>query len=435
MSKLSSKPSVLFINRVYPPVTGATGRVLRDLAQAFAVAGWDVTVVTTGRRRARELDGPVRVIRVKGPERPRGIFSYLIIWVKLFVAAMRLPAGNLIVTMTDPPMLVVAGRMLRRAKKNRHIHWCHDVYPDIFPALNLRWPGFLMRPAKKLSRLSMRECDKTVVIGRCMAKYLAHGGVDPRTISVIPNWPERELCAAGEDSHPYLEKPDGLVPVTINGAKPTEQQLRDMAPKFRVLYAGNIGRAHPLKTIIEAAEILEHESPEIEFVFVGDGPRFDEVARERGKRGLHNIRLLPYQPQSRIRQVMESGDVHLISMREDAAGMLVPSKLYAALAVGRPCIFIGPAQSETARVIHDFHAGAVVAQGDARGLADRIRNYRHNGEEWFAAHAGAAAAGQVFVPSESINAWLERAWSVVQPDMMLPDTMEPGMGDDLHDGA
>ena len=46
---------------------------------------------------------------------------------------------------------------------------------------------------------------------------------------------------------------------------------------------------------------------------------------------------------------------------------------------------------------------------------------------------GAVAAGKVFIPSESINAWLERAWGVVQPDMMLPDTMEPG--GEFHDGA
>ena len=91
---------MLFINRVYPPVAGATGRVLRDLAQAFAESGWDVTVVTSGRRRGRELDGTIRVIRVKGPERPRGIFSYMVVWVKLFLVALRLPARNLTVTMT-----------------------------------------------------------------------------------------------------------------------------------------------------------------------------------------------------------------------------------------------------------------------------------------------------------------------------------------------
>lgn len=413
-------PSVLFMNRVYPPATGATGRVLRDLARAFAKAGWQVTVITCGPKSGTVRDGGVRVIRVKGRTRPGGIFSYSLAWIKMLLAALRLPATDLIVTLTDPPMLVTAGRMVQRVKKNRHIHWCHDLYPDIFPALSVPMPEFLMKPLKRMSRRSIRACDKTIVIGRCMAKQLAMGGVDPRHITVIPNWPDNELVAESEqeDSNEIIEN-TGYVNgnLQINGAKAHADQVKDPNPKFRVLYAGNIGRAYPLNTILDAAQLLDQQNPEIEFVFVGDGPRFDDIAKERARRGLHNIRLMPFQPQTRLKQVMESGDVHLISMREDAAGMLVPCKLYAALAVGRPSIFVGPESSETAKVIHDFHAGAVIAQGNAQALADQIRHYRLNGEDWFAAHSGAEAAGKVFVPGEAMKAWIERAWSVVEPDI------------------
>lgn len=417
------KPSILFINRVYPPSAAATGRVLRDLARAFAREGWEVTVLTTGPKALKERDGNIRVIRVRGPKRPGGIFSYALVWIKLMIGAMRLPATHVTVTMTDPPMLILIGRILRRIKKNKHIHWCHDLYPDIFPSLNVRLPEFMMRSMKILSRRSMRECDKTIVIGRCMAKHLAHGGVDPNRISVIPNWPDYELIKpAGASGFNGVSSASSMgqasnMNINVNGAKAWHEQIRDVQPKFRVLYAGNIGRAHPLKTILGAAEILDRENPEIEFVFVGDGPRFDEIARERAKRGLHNIRLLPYQPQSRLRQVMESGDIHLISMREEAVGMLVPSKLYAALAVGRPTIFLGPQQSETAKVINDFNAGVVLAQGDVAGLVEKIRHYRFSGEDWFVAHNGAASAGRVFLPSESINAWLDKAWSLMEPNM------------------
>jgi colanic acid biosynthesis glycosyl transferase WcaI len=163
--------------------------------------------------------------------------------------------------------------------------------------------------------------------------------------------------------------------------------------------------------------MLDEEFPEIEFTFVGDGPRFDYISRERVRRGLNNIRLLPFQPQSRLREVMESGDVHLISVKEDALGMIVPCKLYSAFAVARPSIFIGPADSEMAKVIRDFHAGSVVSQFDATALAERICVYRLNSEEWFAAHEGAALAGNVFVPKESIEAWVQRAWSVIADDI------------------
>lgn len=111
---------------------------------------------------------------------------------------------------------------------------------------------------------------------------------------------------------------------------------------------------------------------------------------------------------------MESGDVHLITMKEDAAGLLVPSKLYSALAVGRPCIFVGPQTSEAARIITDFRAGSVVPQGQAQLLAKTILAYRMSGDAWFAAQTGATRAGQIFVPDESIRAWIDRARAVAK---------------------
>ena len=114
---------------------------------------------------------------------------------------------------------------------------------------------------------------------------------------------------------------------------------------------------------------------------------------------------------------MESGDVHLISMRGNAAGMLVPSKLYAALAVGRPAIFLGPVKSETAKVLQDFKAGSVISQNDVKGFIEEIRRYRYDENHWFNAHHAAVEAAKVFVPGESIDAWIERAWGVIEDDV------------------
>ena len=434
------RPSVLFLNRVYPPVRGATGRVLRDLAQSFAQEGWQVTVITTGPQPGKERDGSIRILRLKGPERPRNVFSYGWIWGKMVWTALRHPPTHLVVTMSDPPFLIHAGQIIKRFKKARHIHWCHDLYPDIFPALGVRFPGFMLKLFKRASRKAMKESDKVIVIGRCMAKTLTLDGMSPRNITVIPNWPDLELCTA--HGHAPLTGPmkarmarlqaaavQGQGKAVVNGhgahghaangqapIKPFDAQVK-AGPKFRVLYAGNIGRAHPVEIILDAAELLQEENPEIEFVFVGDVPRFDFLARERSRRRLDNIRLLPFQPVSKLREIMESGDVHLISVKEEAAGLMVPSKLYAALAVERPCIFIGPAQSEAAKVITDFKAGVVVHQDQPEELARQIKNFRQNDAAWFAAHHGAASAGQIFVPEEAINAWIDRAWSVVEPDI------------------
>jgi colanic acid biosynthesis glycosyl transferase WcaI len=401
------------MNRVYPPVRGATGRVLQDLARAFANEGWHVTVVTTGPQKIQERDGAVRVIRVKAPERPPHVFSYMWIWMKMLMAVLRLKSRHLVVTMSDPPLLIVAGQIVARFKKCRHINWCHDLYPDVMPSLGFKVPIFLMNIFKSMSRRAMEKCDKVIVSGRCMARVLSLDGVSATQIAMIPNWPDMELIDTANAEPVHYQS---FHPMNIRGARPYEQQIKDRQ-RFRILYAGNIGRAHPVDTIIEAANILEQEGSDVEFVFVGDGSRFDDLAKRRTDLGLSNIRFLPYQPLSRLRELMESGDLHLISMSQEAAGYLVPSKLYAALAVARPCIMVGPEQSEVAKVITDFKAGVVVPQGDAQGLANAIKRYRHSGEDWFAAHNGAAQAGEVFQPEFSIEAWMGRAWDAIKNEL------------------
>jgi glycosyltransferase involved in cell wall biosynthesis len=400
------KPSIVFMNRVYPPVRGASGRVLRDLAQSFAARGWDVSVITSGPTKAKGKDGDVYVHRVKSGLRKRSALGYLIVWLKMMVAALFMARKDIIVTMTDPPMLEVAGRLVCRAKKSRHIHWCQDLYPDLMPALGFQMSEKRLNFLKKISRRSLKQTDKVITIGRCMARKLAHGGVEPGKISVIPNWPDFELKTNVANDHNI--KADA--PVETDQAQNTGATTKPR--KFRVLYSGNLGRAHPVETILQAAKILNQDCPDIEIVFVGDGPNFERFATLRAKAGLENIRFLPYQPVSKIRDVMESGDVHLITMKNETAGMLVPCKLYAALAVERPCILIGPEQSEVGQVITEFKAGAVIAQGDYEELAATIRTYRDDAQTWFSAHEGAKKAGQVFLPSQSIDAWISRAEAI-----------------------
>lgn len=232
-------------------------------------------------------------------------------------------------------------------------------------------------------------------------------------ITVIPNWPDRELVTDGA----VRKKKIGLPRKLKKGGKnirPFDQQFKDGHDvKFRVLYSGNLGLAHPVQTILDAAQILSGAHDEIEFVFVGDGANVDRLAEERAKRGLENIRFLPFQPVSRIKNLMESGDIHLISMQQDIGGMLVPCKLYSAMAVERPCVLIGPENSETAQIITDFKAGAVVPQGHGQELADVILRYRSDPDHWFEAHQGAAEAGRTFLPEESIKAFIDRAQDVI----------------------
>ncbi len=401
-----AKPSILFINRVYAPEKGATGRMLHDLALGFVSDGWSVGVLTTG---PKEIEGEfegVQLRKLKASPK-QSLFNYITIWLRLFKAVWGAKKVDIIVTMTDPPMISIIGRLIAKKNKIAHIHWCQDIYPDLLPVLDVKCPAYLLRRLKSLSEWSLKTCARIIVIGECMARRIGTPDIDPRRVTFIPNWPDRELHAAQENQF----HPSPLMKESLKLDKPL---VVNHEPKFRVLYAGNIGRAHPIDTILEAAALLQLSNPEIEFLFVGEGEGFDRLAEARQRRNLENIRLLPTQPKFRLREMMQGGDLHLISMKKEAAGLLVSSKIYSALAAERPTVFIGPEDCEIANILGKYGAGSVIGQDEAGALAQEILDYRMDGSKWFNAHKGARKGFEAFNADNAIQSWIACARTLIR---------------------
>ncbi len=138
------------------------------------------------------------------------------------------------------------------------------------------------------------------------------------------------------------------------------------------MYSGNLGAAHDVATFVEAALKLESRAPEVVFVFVGEGVRKAEA--ERLANGLGNVRFLPYQPREKLGESLGSADVHLVGLREGFEGLLVPSKVYGALACGRPVAFVGPVGCEVARLVREEDVGFEGRPGDSESLANWIEH-------------------------------------------------------------
>ncbi len=79
-----------------------------------------------------------------------------------------------------------------------------------------------------------------------------------------------------------------------------------------------------------------------------------------------------YQPRERLGELLGAADLHLASMLPGWSGVMVPSKLFGILAAARPVVFIGPEDSEVARVIEELECGSVVAPGDVQAMRRSI---------------------------------------------------------------
>lgn len=336
---------------------------MSDLAERMAAMGWRVTVVADGSGPGATPPG-VTVCRTGwGRSSKAGENSgdlrltargYLAAAVRLMQRALHLPRHDVVVTMTDPPLLACAGPLIAARHGAASIHWSQDVFPALLPVLGIRLPGPLMRTIERANVQALRRQDAVVAIGRCMAGCLAAAGVPAERITVLPNWPDPRIRPVPRAGNPFRQK-------------------LGLGDRFTVAYSGNMGLAHPMDAVLDAAALLARSDPAIAILLIGEGRRRATVADAVERRGLTNVRLLPLQPPDQLAESLSGADLHLATMDPRAEGLLVPSKVAGALAAGRPCLFLGPAGSDAVAMLEG--CGQRLAPDDAVGLAAAVRRY------------------------------------------------------------
>jgi glycosyltransferase involved in cell wall biosynthesis len=180
-----------------------------------------------------------------------------------------------------------------------------------------------------------------------------------------------------------------------------------LSGRFVVMYSGNLGLAHPFEAILDAAEQLQSALPQVLFLFVGQGPRLSWVMEQAENRKLANVRFLPFQPRENLQQSLRAADVHLASMRDDLWGLVVPSKVYGVLAAGRPCLFLGPRESEAAQLILREGCGAVVPMADGVKVAKCLATWATDSDGWRRIQARSRAVAPRVSLASAVEAFLQ----------------------------
>ena len=358
----------LFLNQFYPPDPAPTGRYLHDVARELVGRGHVVRVVcsrhayATGEDLGRGAvhDG-VDIHRVRGVPigpaslagRAAGHLAYLSRAAAhvLFHA----PRPDLVLAATSPPFLGLVGAVASRWRRIPHAEWTMDVYPDVLQA---HWTGQrsgLRRLLDRLARFQLRRAALVVTLGTYMADRVARYVARGTRVEAVPLWSD----PAPDDA------------VSGNGWRARRGWRED---DLVLLYSGNMGRGHRFAEFLDAARRLGPEGPV--WAFVGGGPRRVEVERFQQEHPSARVQLLPAVAPADVAASLRSGDVHLVSLAAPWQGVIVPSKLPAAFAIGRPVIFVGPTQNEIAASITESGGGWVVGEGDLDGLIRAVDDAR-----------------------------------------------------------
>src|SRR6266542_32488 len=360
---------ITVLTQYYPPEIGAPQARLSELANHFVDRGHSVTVLTampnypTGRIHAgyggiwrREYKDGINLIRTFiFPTQKADLVYRMTNYLSFVVSSSTI--GSLLLDHSDylfvesPPIFLgLSGIWLSRLKGARLIFNVSDLWPESAVQLDI-----LRRESTSFKAISWLEKF-------CYSQaWLITGQSRSILADINRRFPDRRTfhLSNGVDTRRF--QPDRWTAearATLNG------NAESVA-----LYAGLHGLAQGLGQVLKAAEALQKESG-LQLVLIGDGPEKNNLINHAKQRNLSNVRFLDPRPAHEIPALIAAADIVLVPLKKYILGA-VPSKLYEAMASGRPVVLI--AEGEAAELVRRHETGIVVKPGDISGLLEAVR--------------------------------------------------------------
>jgi glycosyltransferase involved in cell wall biosynthesis len=352
------------LTHYYPPEVGAPQARLSTLARLLAERGAEVTVHTgfphypdghikppyRNRLWLEEGDGPVRVVRsLVYPAANRGFGRRLANHLSLAgsaVASARRAGPADVVLVETPPLFTAAAGVLyaRRLGAPLVLH-----VSDRWPASAVQLGALRRRGAIQLAERLEAWCYR-----HAAAIVVPTDGLRDE-LDALP-------AAAGRVSR--------LGPAVDTGMfRPGSPRERVDRP-LRVLYAGTVGLAQGVHTLVEAARIAGPRT--VEVWIAGDGAEGPALRTRLASEPAANVKLLGSVAHEQVQRLYEQVDAAAVLLRDQPAfEAALPTKMFEAMAAGRPVLL--SARGEAARLIEGQGAGVVVPPEDPEQLADALR--------------------------------------------------------------
>lgn len=364
------------VTQFFPPDYAATGQLIEELVKQLQQQGVNIEVFTSqpgyafNSSKAPHLEyvDKTKIQRSRSaqlfPGRIRGKLINGVLYtlrslVYLLTALRRI---NILFVTTAPPFLPTVAYLINLLFKLPYVCIIYDLYPDVVISLGIisknHWIAKLWQAVNR--RVWLNAKGIIVLSPEMKQRVLAHCPQVAHKVSVIHSW----------------ANPEFIVPI------PKQENWfawkYNLVNKFTVLYSGNMGRCHDIHTFLEAAIELQDEP--VQFVCIGGGARREELIAQVNLLGLNNFTFLPYQDKKDLPYSLTASDLSLVSISPSSESLVVPSKLYSALAAGRPLAVVCSPYSSLRQIIAQAHCGAAFDHGDGHGLAEFIRLLRRNQE-------------------------------------------------------
>ena len=358
----------LILTQYYPPEIGAPQIRLSAVARQLKTLGHEVEVVTglpnypTGRiapgyrrcfYRREDIDG-VAVHRVwlypalgSGLRRMANYLSFVLtsLW-----GLLRCQRPDFVIVESPPLFLSMSGFLAARRWGAGMIVNIADLWPDTVRELGMLKDGPLLKLSERLEDWTYRAAVQvSAVTDGIRTRLIEEKGVPPGKVLFMPN---------GVDTELFKPRPPDVGLAEELG----------LQGKSVILYAGNIGTAQGLDTVLQASSLLS-DREDIAFVLIGDGSERSRLQAMVREEGLPRVKFFDPAPPEFVARLFSIASAGLVILRDvplfDGAR---PSKTMPALASSVPVLCSGA--GEAARLVESIQAGIAVPPENPRALAD-----------------------------------------------------------------
>jgi glycosyltransferase involved in cell wall biosynthesis len=225
-----------------------------------------------------------------------------------------------------------------------------DLWPEAVASSGMMSNRSAMWLLDKWCNGFYRSADHLVAVSQGYKRALADRGIPDSRVDVIYNW-----C---DESQTRVSEKDTSLARELG-----------MDGRFNILFAGNMGKVQALDAVIDAAKLVEAKSPNVQFVFIGDGVEVGNLKSKASSMGLSNVIFLPRRPVSEIGSIMQLADVLLVHLKDDPLlRITIPSKTQAYMAMGKPVLMC--VNGDAADLVTSADAGLVCKPEDPALIAD-----------------------------------------------------------------
>lgn len=282
----------------------------------------------------------------------RRALNYLSFAATSALGALTMKRPDVVYVYHPPATAALPAVILRLLKGVPFVYDIQDLWPDTLAATGMLERAALLRPVERGMQQIYRHATQITVLSDGFRKRLIERGVPEAKIRTIPNWTDEAQ-------------------IDLTPAPETLATELGLEGTFKVVFAGTMGKAQALDTVLDAARLLQEQLPEARFVLVGGGIEVDRLKAQAEELNLPNIHFLPRRPPSQIGELLQLADALLVHLKDDPLfSITVPSKTQAYLMAGKP-ILMG-VRGDAARMVEEAQAGLAFEPQSPSSLAAAV---------------------------------------------------------------